>query len=115
MLSVVDGVLSRVIRGFPLPIVLVRLLVGGSGLVSRSSSDRDFSGECFDLSCFLANLPSGPLGPVPLFVGSCSNVLIGLLINLRWIIFLSEVVTVCFVPVTAVCRCSEYGLSNFPF
>ena len=35
------------------------------------------------LSSFRANLPSGPLGPVPLVDGSCSNVLTGLQISLR--------------------------------
>ena len=71
-----DVVRSLVSRRLPLPIVLVRLVVGGSGLVSRSSSDWGFSGVVLALLCFLANLPSGPVGLVPLFVGSCSNVLV---------------------------------------
>ena len=76
-------VLSLISRGLPLAIVSCRLMVGGSGLVSVSSSDWDFLGVLFVLVCFLANLPSGHLGPVPLFVGSCSNVIICFLISLR--------------------------------
>ena len=76
-------VLSLVSCGLPLPIVLCHLLVCGSELVSVSSSDWDFLGVLFVLVCFLVNHPSGPLGLVPLFVGSCSNVLNGLLISLR--------------------------------
>ena len=74
-------VLSLVTRGVPLPMVPCRLMMVGSGLVSASSSDWDFLGVLFALVRFLANLPSGPLGPVPLFVGSCLNVLLGLLIS----------------------------------
>ena len=39
----------------------------------------------------------------------------GSLISLLWIILLSEVVTVSFVPLTAVCKYSEFGISNFQF
>ena len=42
-------VLSLVSRGLPLPIVPCCLMVGGSGLVSVSSSDWDFLGVLFVL------------------------------------------------------------------
>ena len=66
-----EAVRSLVSRGLPLPIVPARLVVEGSGLVSRSSSDWDFLGVVVAFFDFLANFPSGPLGPIPLFVGCC--------------------------------------------
>ena len=48
-----EAVRSLVSRGLPLPIVPARLVVEGSGLVSRSSSDWDFLGVVVALFDFL--------------------------------------------------------------
>ena len=106
----------RMSVGLPLPNIPDFWVPRNSGLVSIGlSCNGDRSGVAGVLSSLRANLPSGPLGPVPLLEGSCPKGVIGLLISLQWIILLSAVVTVWFVPIAAVCIWSEYGRSKLVF
>ena len=114
---------SLVIFGLPLPKVLLFSVVlsEGSGVLGHSVSICGASASvslsessmtvrlCFDGD--FVNRPSGPLGPFPLLLYSCSKSM-GLLIFFRWIIFPFSVVTVCLVPDIANFGLSVYALSN---